>query len=150
MGYRPRVFQVGLRIEGEGWGFFSRLLPHITGRRYSLHANGAISIISCRSNIIVSSPKRTRRRSSGFNPPLASPSNHTPPKMEPYHFILALFSAVVLYLVQLLLTNHLRMRKYKLPPRIKGGVPLFGHMFQVPPVQQGPWAKKLAEEYGEM
>ncbi|PVH78054.1 cytochrome P450 [Cadophora sp. DSE1049] len=39
--------------------------------------------------------------------------------------------------------------KYKLPPRVPG-VPIFGNALQVPPVQQGPWAKELAEKYGEM
>ncbi|KAG8628525.1 hypothetical protein KVT40_004398 [Elsinoe batatas] len=39
--------------------------------------------------------------------------------------------------------------KYKLPPRVPG-IPFFGNTFQVPPKQQGPWAKKLAEQYGEM
>ncbi|PSK59461.1 3-hydroxyphenylacetate 6-hydroxylase [Elsinoe australis] len=42
-----------------------------------------------------------------------------------------------------------RKSKYKLPPRVPG-VPIFGNSFQVPPKQQGPWAKKLAEQYGEM
>lgn len=40
-------------------------------------------------------------------------------------------------------------QKYKLPP-IVPGVPFFGNMFQIPPLQQGPWAKQLAERYGEM
>lgn len=39
--------------------------------------------------------------------------------------------------------------RYKLPPHVPG-VPVFGNTFQVPPVQQGPWAKNLAEKYGEM
>ncbi|KAH8595657.1 cytochrome P450 [Bisporella sp. PMI_857] len=39
--------------------------------------------------------------------------------------------------------------KYKLPPRVPG-VPIFGNALQVPPTQQGPWAKALAEKYGEM
>lgn len=41
-------------------------------------------------------------------------------------------------------------RKYKLPPTVEGGVPFFGNTFQIPALQQGPWAKKLAEKYGEM
>lgn len=40
-------------------------------------------------------------------------------------------------------------KKYKLPPRVLG-VPLFGNAFQIPALQQGPWAKGLAEKYGEM
>jgi hypothetical protein len=39
--------------------------------------------------------------------------------------------------------------KYKLPPGPKG-IPYFGNMFQIPPYHQGPWAKRLAEQYGEM
>lgn len=40
-------------------------------------------------------------------------------------------------------------KKYKLPVRIPG-IPFFGNSFQLPPLQQGPWAKKMAEKYGEM
>ena len=40
-------------------------------------------------------------------------------------------------------------QKYKLPPLVPG-IPIFGNSFQVPPTQQGPWAKQLAEKYGEM
>ncbi|KAK3326931.1 cytochrome P450 [Cercophora scortea] len=40
-------------------------------------------------------------------------------------------------------------RKYKLPPTVPG-VPIFGNTFQIPALQQGPWAKELAEKYGEM
>lgn len=40
-------------------------------------------------------------------------------------------------------------KKYKLPPRVPG-VPIFGNTFQIPALQQGPWAKGLAEKYGEM
>lgn len=43
-----------------------------------------------------------------------------------------------------------RGKKYKLPPLVPGGVPLFGNAFQIPALQQGPWAKKLAEKHGEM
>lgn len=38
---------------------------------------------------------------------------------------------------------------YKLPPTVPG-IPVFGNTFQIPAVQQGPWAKRLAEKYGEM
>ncbi|KAF2258227.1 cytochrome P450 [Lojkania enalia] len=40
-------------------------------------------------------------------------------------------------------------RKYRLPPGPKG-VPLLGNMLQMPAYHQGPWAKEMAEEYGEM
>lgn len=38
---------------------------------------------------------------------------------------------------------------FKLPPQVPG-IPVFGNTFQIPALQQGPWAKKLAEKYGEM
>ena len=40
-------------------------------------------------------------------------------------------------------------QKYKLPPTIPG-IPFFGNSFQLPPLQQGPWAKEMAAKYGEM
>lgn len=40
-------------------------------------------------------------------------------------------------------------RKYKLPPGPRG-IPFFGNMFQMPPYHQGPWAKEMADKYGEM
>lgn len=48
-----------------------------------------------------------------------------------------------------LLRKTRRDKKYKLPPRVPG-VPIFGNTFQIPALQQGPWAKGLAEKYGEM
>jgi hypothetical protein len=43
-------------------------------------------------------------------------------------------------------------RRYKLPPFVKGGVPLFGNAFQLPPVghEAGEVVRKWADEYGEM
>lgn len=40
-------------------------------------------------------------------------------------------------------------KRYRLPPKVPG-VPVFGNSFQVPATQQGPWAKELADKYGEM
>jgi hypothetical protein len=40
-------------------------------------------------------------------------------------------------------------KKYRLPPGPKGLL-YFGNMFQMPPYHQGPWAKDLAEKFGEM
>ncbi|PNS18823.1 3-hydroxyphenylacetate 6-hydroxylase [Sphaceloma murrayae] len=56
---------------------------------------------------------------------------------------------VILALAAGYIQNLRWQSKYKLPPRVPG-VPIFGNSFQVPPKQQGPWAKKLAEQYGEM
>ncbi|OBT82018.1 hypothetical protein VE02_09812 [Pseudogymnoascus sp. 03VT05] len=65
-------------------------------------------------------------------------------------YFYSLLAAVALYLVQNVVREKIRMSKYKLPPRIPGGLPLIGNTFQMPPTQQGPWAKDLAEKYGEM
>ena len=59
-------------------------------------------------------------------------------------------AAVAVYVLQYFVREKIRMSKYKLPPRIPGGLPLIGNTFQMPPTQQGPWAKELAEKYGEM
>ncbi|TVY54163.1 Cytochrome P450 monooxygenase patI [Lachnellula cervina] len=40
-------------------------------------------------------------------------------------------------------------KKYKFPPLVPG-IPIMGNALQVPPTQQGPWAKSLADKYGEM
>lgn len=40
-------------------------------------------------------------------------------------------------------------RKYRFPNPVPG-VPIFGNSLQVPAIQQGPWAKALAEKHGEM
>lgn len=65
-------------------------------------------------------------------------------------YIYSAVAAAVLYLVQYVIRDKIRMSKYKLPPLIPGGLPVVGNTFQVPPTQQGPWAKDLAEKYGEM
>jgi hypothetical protein len=57
-------------------------------------------------------------------------------------------TAVVLFYLSTFLTKT-NTTKYKLPPLVPG-IPVFGNSFQVPPTQQGPWAKELAEKYGEM
>ena len=63
--------------------------------------------------------------------------------------ILASLSGLALLLVVWLLQKHRRRSYYKLPPQVPG-VPIFGNALQIPALQQGPWAKKLAEQYGEM
>jgi hypothetical protein len=45
--------------------------------------------------------------------------------------------------------DYIKSSKYKLPPRVPGP-PILGNTFQIPSKQQGPWAKELAEKYGEM
>ncbi|KAF2795132.1 cytochrome P450 [Melanomma pulvis-pyrius CBS 109.77] len=69
--------------------------------------------------------------------------------MDSFVFFLLLFGTPFLYLAYNTLQSRLKARKYKLPPRVPG-IPVFGNTFQIPLVQQGPWAKKLAEKYGEM
>ena len=56
---------------------------------------------------------------------------------------------LVLLVVRQWFHSYLKSKAYRLPPTVPG-VPIFGNTFQIPAVQQGPWAKKLAEKYGEM
>ena len=67
--------------------------------------------------------------------------------MERQTLYLSLFGLLVTVFASRLLSG--KSSKYKLPPRVPG-IPIFGNALQVPPVQQGPWAKGLAEKYGEM
>jgi len=67
----------------------------------------------------------------------------------PYTTRELLIGLLALLLCTALLLPFRKRQKYKLPPRIPG-VPIFGNSFQVPAIQQGPWAQKLAEKYGEM
>jgi len=43
-------------------------------------------------------------------------------------------------------------RKYKLPPLVEGGVPVFGNAMQLPPIghEAGEVVRKWADKYGEM
>lgn len=61
----------------------------------------------------------------------------------------AAFGALIVYAILNFVKSKNHASKYKLPPLVPG-VPLFGNTFQIPLVQQGPWAKELAEKYGEM
>ena len=58
-------------------------------------------------------------------------------------------SLFILSLLHWVYTNYQWNTRYKLPPCVPG-VPLLGNSLQVPAVQQGPWAKDLADKYGEM
>ncbi|KAK5558115.1 hypothetical protein LTR46_003364 [Exophiala xenobiotica] len=58
-------------------------------------------------------------------------------------------AALALFVSQQLIVGIIWNRKYKLPPRVPG-IPFFGNTFQIPASQQGPWAKALAEKFGEM
>jgi hypothetical protein len=65
-----------------------------------------------------------------------------------YSVIGATLIAVVVYIV-----NARRIAaKYKLPPLVEGGVPLFGNALQLPPLghEMGVVTKQWAEKYGEM
>ncbi|KAF2117171.1 cytochrome P450 [Lophiotrema nucula] len=57
--------------------------------------------------------------------------------------------AVAILILAKLWARHQYNKKYRLPPGPKG-VPYFGNMFQMPPFHQGPWAKSMADKYGEM
>jgi hypothetical protein len=68
--------------------------------------------------------------------------------MDRQTLYLSIASLLMIYFASRFVFNG-RSSKYKLPPRVPG-VPIFGNALQVPPTQQGPWAKALAEKYGEM
>lgn len=70
-------------------------------------------------------------------------------RMANQQLILAVSTFTVVLLGLWLLQHLQQKRKYNLPPRVPG-IPIFGNTFQIPALQQGPWAKKLAEKYGEM
>ena len=59
---------------------------------------------------------------------------------------LALAVMLVFYFA---VNSYVGKEKYKLPKAVPG-IPIFGNSFQIPALQQGPWAKQLAEQYGEM
>lgn len=67
--------------------------------------------------------------------------------------VLAIWQWVIGGLILLLAHNFILgwfwHSKYKLPPKVLG-LPIIGNALQVPATQQGPWAKKMAEKYGEM
>ncbi|EXJ73906.1 uncharacterized protein A1O5_02200 [Cladophialophora psammophila CBS 110553] len=56
---------------------------------------------------------------------------------------------VVFFVAQSWFRSFRKNASYKLPPVVPG-IPIFGNTFQIPALQQGPWAKKLADKYGEM
>lgn len=64
-------------------------------------------------------------------------------------YVTIAIGALAILIFSAVARNSLRQSKYKLPPRVPG-VPIFGNTFQAPLTQQGPWAKSLAEKYGEM
>ncbi|KAH7067217.1 cytochrome P450 [Paraphoma chrysanthemicola] len=64
-------------------------------------------------------------------------------------FAIATFTTVTLLVLATLLQQLRFNQQYKLPNRIPG-IPFFGNSFQLPPIQQGPWGKEMAEKYGEM
>ena len=61
----------------------------------------------------------------------------------------AVASLLTIYVLQHVVLTARKSWKYKLPPMVPG-IPFFGNSFQIPEKQQGPWAKQLAEKYGEM
>ncbi|KAL6406506.1 cytochrome p450 [Ilyonectria robusta] len=68
---------------------------------------------------------------------------------EDRQVLLAVSIATLIIIGGWLLKSSLQRGKYRLPPQVPG-LPVFGNTFQIPAVQQGPWAKDLAEKYGEM
>ncbi|KAH7000801.1 cytochrome P450 [Ilyonectria destructans] len=68
---------------------------------------------------------------------------------EDRQVLLAVSVAILVIFGGWLLKSSLQKGKYRLPPQVPG-LPIFGNTFQIPAVQQGPWAKGLAEKYGEI
>jgi hypothetical protein len=66
-----------------------------------------------------------------------------------YFLLTALAGIIMLALIPRVIRYQTYKGKYRLPPLVPG-IPLLGNTFQIPALQQGPWAKKLAEKYGEM
>lgn len=60
------------------------------------------------------------------------------------YFLVGLFALILARHV-----NKQGRKNYRLPPLVPG-IPIFGNALQVPPTQQGEWAKNLAAKYGEM
>lgn len=67
-------------------------------------------------------------------------------------FIYTLLAGAVIAAAIYVLNSIRYNRKYKLPPFVEGGVPLFGNALQLPPIghEAGVIAKEWAEKYGEM
>lgn len=61
----------------------------------------------------------------------------------------AIVALLAVFAIYVFVSRRSFNSKYKLPPRVPG-LPVLGNSLQIPLSQQGPWAKKLAEQYGEM
>lgn len=69
---------------------------------------------------------------------------------KPGTVVLAVAITAVALVIAVQIYERIRLdQKYKFPGRIPG-IPIFGNSFQIPAIQQGPWAKEKAEQYGEM
>ncbi|KAF5487264.1 Cytochrome P450 monooxygenase patI [Colletotrichum siamense] len=70
--------------------------------------------------------------------------------VNPGTVIVAVAVTAVALVIATQIYERIRLdQKYKFPGRIPG-IPIFGNSFQIPAIQQGPWAKEKAEQYGEM
>ncbi|KAK5272252.1 hypothetical protein LTR99_010644 [Exophiala xenobiotica] len=69
--------------------------------------------------------------------------------MELHLYLLPAGAALFLLVLQQIISSIIFWRKYKFPNPVPG-IPIFGNTFQMPLLQQGVWAKKKAEQYGEM
>lgn len=66
---------------------------------------------------------------------------------NPLYYVVA--ASLFAFIGVVVLPEIRRKRKYRLPPQVPG-IPIFGNLFQPPPVQQGEYFRRLAEKYGEM
>ncbi|KAJ5936000.1 hypothetical protein N7454_005298 [Penicillium verhagenii] len=65
------------------------------------------------------------------------------------HVAIAVAISIGIIALFIIINDYQWNKKYKLPPRVPG-IPILGNSLQVPPSQQGEWAKELAAKYGEM
>lgn len=65
------------------------------------------------------------------------------------HPFLTFAALSIIFVLGWKISEYLKARKYKLPPRVPG-IPIFGNTFQLPPLKQGVWGIETAKKYGEM
>lgn len=68
------------------------------------------------------------------------------------HFVNAIVGALFIAAIVYIYNERQKAGKYKLPPLVKGGVPLLGNALQMPAAghEAGEVTRKWADKYGEM
>jgi len=72
--------------------------------------------------------------------------------MTTQFLVLSSIGALIIACIAYYINNLRWNKKYKLPPLVEGGIPLFGNALQLPPTghEAGVVTKQWAEKYGEM